>query len=91
VLRCERNCDRIRREVEALEKLEKLERTPREPIPEAIRLFVWQCDKGQCVKCGSPERSEFDHIIPIAEGGSSTERNLQLLCESCNRAKGATI
>jgi 5-methylcytosine-specific restriction endonuclease McrA len=81
----------VRREVEALENLEKLEHIPCEPISESVRIFVWQRDKGQCVKCGSHERLEFDHIIPVPEGGSSTERKVQLLCESCNRAKGATI
>jgi HNH endonuclease len=91
VLRREKYYASLRREVEAFENMEKLERVPREPIPEAVRLFVWQRDQGQCVKCGSRERLEFDHIIPIASGGSSTERNVQLLCESCNRAKGATI
>ncbi len=91
VLRQQRNYERVRREVEALENLERLEGTSREPIPEAVRLFVWQRDSGQCVKCRSRERLEFDHIIPVAAGGSSTERNIQLLCESCNRSKGSTI
>ena len=71
--------------------MEKLTGTFRESIPDKVRLFVWQRDKGQCVKCGSRERLEFDHIIPVVEGGSSTERNVQLLCEACNRSKGATI
>jgi 5-methylcytosine-specific restriction endonuclease McrA len=91
ILRNERNYEKIRREVEALENLEKLQGASREPIPDSVRLFVWQRDKGQCVKCGSRERLEFDHIIPIAAGGSNTERNVQLLCEACNRSKGATI
>jgi 5-methylcytosine-specific restriction endonuclease McrA len=91
VLRRERHYERVRREVEALENIEKLEGLPREPIPEDVRLFVWQRDKGRCVKCGSRERLEFDHIIPVTAGGSSTERNIQLLCESCNRSKGSTI
>ena len=91
VLRRERNYERVKREVQALENLEKLSGSPREPIPEAVRLFVWQRDEGQCVKCGSRERLEFDHIIPVIRGGSSTERNVQLLCESCNRSKGAAI
>jgi hypothetical protein len=91
VLRRDRDYQRIRREVEALENLEKIEGSQREPIPEAVRLFVWQRDKGRCVKCGSQERLEFDHIIPVASGGSNTERNIQLLCEVCNRSKGATI
>lgn len=68
----------------------KLERS-REPIPEKVRIFVWRRDGGKCVRCGSNERLEFDHIIPLTEGGSNTERNLQLLCEPCNRAKSATI
>jgi hypothetical protein len=68
----------------------KLERS-REPIPESVRIFVWRRDEGKCVRCGSNERLEFDHIIPLAEGGSNTERNLQLLCEACNRVKGTNI
>ncbi|MFI5364590.1 MAG: CarD family transcriptional regulator [Candidatus Binatia bacterium] len=91
VFRRERQYERVRREVEALENLEKLEGVVREPIAESVRLFVWQRDKGQCVKCDSHERLEFNHIIPVIAGGSSTERNIQLLCESCNRSKGSTI
>ena len=60
----------------------------RERIPELVRRFVWQRDGGQCVACGSKERLEFDHIIPVIEGGANTERNIQLLCESCKRKKG---
>jgi 5-methylcytosine-specific restriction endonuclease McrA len=91
VLRRQRDYEKVRREVEALENMEKLEGVMREPIPDAVRLFVWQRDGGKCVKCGARERLEFDHIIPVAAGGSSTERNVQLLCESCNRSKGAMI
>jgi 5-methylcytosine-specific restriction endonuclease McrA len=91
ILRRERDYERVRREVEALENLDKLEGMPREPIPESVRLFVWQRDGGKCVKCRSRARLEFDHIIPLAAGGSSTERNIQLLCEACNRSKGSSI
>ena len=91
VLRRERNYEKLRREVEALENLEKLQGVSREPIPDSVRLFVWQRDEGQCVKCGSRERLEFDHIIPVASGGANTERNVRLLCETCNRSKGAQI
>ena len=63
----------------------------RPPIPKDVQMFVWQRDGGHCVQCGSNENLEFDHIIPVSMGGSSTARNIQLLCESCNRSKGADI
>lgn len=91
VLTEEKGLERLRREVEAFENFEKIKATPREPIPEHIRMFVWQRDRGRCVKCDCQERLEFDHVIPLAKGGSNTERNIQLLCESCNRAKGVIV
>jgi len=63
----------------------------REQIPEVVKIFVWRRDEGRCVKCGSQEKLEFDHIIPVSKGGSNTERNIQLLCESCNREKSDKI
>jgi hypothetical protein len=63
----------------------------RQPIPDDVRMFVWQRDGGRCVKCGCEERLEFDHIIPLTRGGSNTARNVQLLCATCNRSKGGEI
>jgi 5-methylcytosine-specific restriction endonuclease McrA len=91
VLRRDRSIEKIRREVETLENYGRLASVVREPIPEEVRFYVWRRDNGKCVRCGSRERLEFDHIIPVIAGGSSTERNVQLLCESCNRSKGATV
>ena len=42
-------------------------------------------------KRGSRERLEFDHIIPVSEGGLNSARNMELRCESCNRSKRARI
>jgi len=61
------------------------------PIPDDAKLFVWQRDNGRCVICGSQEKLEYDHIIPISKGGSNTARNIQLLCEKHNRSKGANL
>jgi 5-methylcytosine-specific restriction endonuclease McrA len=63
----------------------------REPIPESVRHEVWRRDQGRCVDCGSRERLEFDHIIPLSAGGSNTARKIELRCEACNRRKGASI
>ena len=91
VLSHEKALSKIQREVDAFENFEKLEANHRTPIPERVRMFVWQRDAGRCVTCGCQERLEYDHIIPLAAGVSNTERNIQLLCETCNRKKGATV
>lgn len=52
---------------------------------------VWNRDGGKCIQCSSNENLEFDHIIPFSKGGANTYRNIQLLCESCNRSKSARI
>lgn len=63
----------------------------REAIPQRVKMYVWQRDGGKCVYCGSNRNLEYDHIISVAKGGNSTERNIQLLCQDCNRSKGANI
>jgi len=59
----------------------------REHIPKEVQREVWRRDEGKCVDCGSKEKLEYDHIIPVSEGGANTVRNLQILCEKCNRKK----
>lgn len=66
-------------------------RTGREPIPREVQILVWQRDQGKCVRCGSNANLEFDHIIPLSKGGANSARNIQLLCQTCNRSKGARI
>jgi Holliday junction DNA helicase RuvB len=63
----------------------------RDAIPSAIRREVWRRDGGKCVKCGSRKNLEYDHIIPVSKGGSNTARNIELLCENCNRSKRDSI
>jgi hypothetical protein len=60
---------------------------PRLAIPEDVQLAVWERDDGCCMSCGAQEDLGFDHIIPLARGGSSTARNIQILCEACYQAK----
>jgi len=67
------------------------QRGGRTPIPSSVKREVWRRDEGRCVECGRNGKLEFDHIIPLSEGGSDTVRNLQLLCEKCNRSKSNEI
>ncbi len=66
-------------------------RPARERIPERVTHAVWRRDEGRCVECGTKENLEFDHIIPLSRGGANTERNLQLLCATCNARKAAHV
>jgi hypothetical protein len=63
----------------------------RDAIPSAVRRAVWQRDQGQCARCGRRDKLEFDHIVPVSRGGANTERNIELLCELCNRQKSCRI
>lgn len=56
-------------------------------ISQEVKDLVWNRDGGKCAQCSSKTRLEFDHIIPFSKGGSNTYRNIQLLCEECNRKK----
>lgn len=91
VLKHEKRYQQLQRQLDAFKSIERADNDRRERIPDEVRIFVWQRDEGKCVRCGSNERLEFDHIIPVIKGGSSTERNIQLLCERCNREKGTRL
>jgi len=75
----------------SLRKKGKQDKYHRERISQSVKDRVWNRDGGVCVECGSNTKLEFDHIIPVSKGGSSTYRNIQLLCETCNRKKSNKI
>lgn len=60
-------------------------------ISERVKDRVWNRDGGKCVLCGSNENIEFDHIVPFSKGGANTYRNIQILCQDCNRKKSDNI
>jgi hypothetical protein len=89
-------CDKERQKFERLKAKFNSEasqeiRHERLQIPEEVRIAVWRRDQGKCARCGSRENLEYDHIVPVSKGGSNTVRNVELLCESCNRQKGDRI
>lgn len=60
-------------------------------IPRDVRQRVWTRDGGKCVDCNATEYLEYDHIIPVAKGGSNEETNVQILCRRCNLKKSDHI
>jgi 5-methylcytosine-specific restriction endonuclease McrA len=52
---------------------------------------LFEKQKGRCVACRTSLCPGYhaDHIIPIVAGGSNWITNIQLLCPTCNRSKGA--
>lgn len=44
-----------------------------------------------CTKHLQDNEVEFDHIIPVAKGGSSEEHNIRLTCFECNRDKSDDV
>ena len=86
--RHQRKLERLRKEMLSDHAIEAARR---ETIPEDVRILVWRRDEGKCVRCGSQQNLEYDHIIPVSQGGSNTARNIQLLCGTCNRKKSDRI
>jgi 5-methylcytosine-specific restriction endonuclease McrA len=90
--RCEKKDLELELRIEKAKDEIRTDGTPsRAPIPSSVQILVWNRDGGRCVQCGSNENLEFDHIIPVSKGGANTARNLQLLCENCNRSKSNRI
>lgn len=85
----QQNFERLRAKF-SIEQLENVQ-YERSRIPEDVRIEVWRRDQGKCAGCGSREKLEYDHIVPVSRGGSNTARNVELLCEACNRNKGDRI
>ena len=69
----------------------KSEGQPARHIPRDVRQRVWQRYGGRCAECGAADYIEFDHIVPVARGGSSTDNNVQLLCRRCNLKKSDNV
>lgn len=46
---------------------------------------------GHCLACGSSENLTIDHVVPRALGGMRIRSNAQLLCKTCNAAKGMKV
>jgi 5-methylcytosine-specific restriction endonuclease McrA len=94
----EKNRDHCRELDAAWARKNKAKRTEYRHIRRAAGEFSYavipelrQLQKGKCAICAGllTKFIEIDHIMPVALGGTNERTNLQLLCRTCNRSKGA--
>ena len=53
---------------------------------------IRRIQENRCVYCDCTlvrDTERVDHIIPLSRGGDNTAGNIQLVCASCNAAKGS--
>ncbi len=91
VTRQQREAQRVQRAQEIVATGSQPRRVVRGAIPEDVKHLVWTRDRGRCRLCGATAELQFDHVIPVSMGGSSTAENLQVLCGGCNRRKSASV
>jgi 5-methylcytosine-specific restriction endonuclease McrA len=68
-------------------------------LPTWVKRGVFYRDRGRCINCGKDltgtvvtgEEVHYDHITPLAEGGTNDPTNFQLLCRGCNLSKARGI
>lgn len=74
------------------------------PLLRSEKFRFYERSVKRCAECGCsvrfggttaspfehvPAAGHIDHVVPRARGGQNDNSNLQLLCISCNTAKGA--
>jgi hypothetical protein len=67
-------------------------------VPAHVRAAVWERDRGECTfvsedghRCGSRQRLEFDHAVPVARGGQATVENIRLRCRTHNQLEAERV
>lgn len=65
----------------------------RDAVPARLRFLVLKRDAYRCTYCGKTAGPgvvlHVDHVIPVADGGPTTEDNLVTACDECNLGKSA--
>jgi len=64
-------------------------------IPATVKRDVWARDGGRCAflgelgRCAETGFLEFHHVVPYADGGETSARNLELRCRAHNQYEAA--
>jgi 5-methylcytosine-specific restriction endonuclease McrA len=67
-------------------------------IPARVKRDVWQRDGARCAfvsaqgrRCASRTRLEFDHVDPVARGGTARLDRVRLLCRAHNQSEAERV
>jgi len=66
-------------------------------IPAAVRREVWRRDQGRCAfvagarRCSETAFLEFQYVVPHADGGAATVRNIELRCRAHDQYEAALL
>ena len=67
--------------------------TPDTPVPDRVKLRVFEREKGRCYLSGRTIRPgdkwDVEHVIAIVNGGENRERNLRIALNSAHAPKTA--
>ncbi len=73
-------------------------KSSRKNMPQWVKRAVYYRDNGRCVMCQKDlsglvdveeeYEKQFDHIVPLEQGGLNEISNIQLMCSCCNQKKG---
>ena len=68
-------------------------RSPDEPVPDRVKVRVFDRKEGKCGQCGrkiaAGEQWICEHVIALINGGENREGNLGVTCGWCLPAKNA--
>lgn len=76
----------------AMKKLTAAKKNARVGISPRLRAMILERDGFACVKCGNVAQDgiklHIGHIVPVCQGGTNDESNLQTECAECNLGTG---
>lgn len=61
-------------------------------LPKSVIMQIGTAQRWRCAICKcaiARKKYDIDHIVPLVKGGPHQSKNVQLLCPTCNRRKGA--
>lgn len=75
----------LKKREEGGEEEEPAEGGKRTRMRRSVQIAVWQRDRGECPECASTLK--LARITPLSEGGSSTPKNIRVVCHDCGWGK----